>query len=61
MLPAQPDAARTISHNHAPSEADACSLPKFFLSYFSSYVGFVPVSNLLAIFVDASIRRRFGL
>ncbi len=42
------------------TQAGACSLPKLFSLFFPSYVGFVPVSNLLAIFVDASFHRRFG-
>ena len=34
--------------------ADPCSLPKLFFLFFliSSYVGFVPVSDVLAIFVS---------
>ncbi len=42
------------------TKASPCSLPKLFSLFFPLYVGFVPVSNLLAIFVDASFCPRFG-
>ena len=46
------EALKSAPHLNNTANADACSLPKLFSLFFiSTYVGFVPASDVLAIFV----------